>query len=222
MPDALSVFAGGVVGYALSRLQDRRARKRSLGKALYDLLHLRRQLVVDPETLIAEHADLLRVPDDDADIQELKATMDKYLVGLVLPTLESAAADIAGDDPVLAEDLRSIGRFPQVRVAVEKFAVQLLSARPDLTDEHGLRLQVLMKLYSEAVLTVLDARILSLGWRHGIVTWWRVRDALRWGEYTPAEREAFDHFQRRLAAPSPPVTPAVTPAGCDSTEQHGT
>jgi hypothetical protein len=202
-------IVGVVIGWLLSSLSnvgvDRRQRRRAIGRGLAEGIELRRRLCVPAESLREEL--LARLGPgyelDDIAAKQFDGVLKEWISGfpISLDGLRAALNELAEEDPILAERIRSIVHLEQLTRHFEQLRIAVAT---DISDEEWHKV---MKITDDYFVGVLDQALDVLASKHGLLTRFRFRRLLRNWEKIPQELEPVWHQSiARIRALSPGET----------------
>lgn len=189
----LGVIVGALLTGATVMLRARAERKRLLAVALSDLLEVRHH-VTGIELLLAEAIKRFEVP-AEVSLAIRNGISSVFPIEQELhKRYETAVNLLAGVDPILAFYLRSKTSAPQIFTSVRSLAEQNGIAAADT--------ETFERTLSSMVIPGLNEAALTLGRRHSLLTWWRVRRLIKTSNTLPPEIAALIEEIQAMALPT--------------------
>ncbi len=201
--EELLPVVGVVVGWLLSSLtsrrSDRRDRRRAIGRGLAEGIELRRRLCVPAEEireeLVARMGPGYELQDADATLFDEMLAVWVSELPLKLDGLSAALCDLAGEDPILAEEIKSILHLQDVDARMDRFRKML-----DV-DISGEEWSNVMKVQQDYFVELLDRALRILARQHGFVTAVRLHRLLRnWNKIPKPIKPMLDRVVARIHA----------------------
>ena len=189
-----AVILGGAANELGHYFADRRERKRSIGRALSDLLEIRVRFI-GAEMVIAELGKIFPLSALD---QAQARTAFHNLVGgwpQLAQRYNESVTLVASLSPVLAYRLRSKEVGQQIFQIVDMAAA---SAQQEAAQAHAIWQTQLSPLLSKEVAGTLTDTCRRVAWKHGVLTWWDVRGILKRSTELPPEAKQYLDVVKQL------------------------